>query len=464
MTNSTPAARPQAASAGAARATRAPRTLSLGLLAALVPTASCGGDAPPAETRSEARAEAASTGPPSAELLEPAALLAPLGEDGDGSARRSAFPARGRARAASRLGLRFERDRYADLHPRRRPSVRAALDWLAREQESDGRWDCDWSEEAAPGDPSAESTHDPGHDVGVTSLALLAYLGDGHSATRGTYRRTVRRAARWLVEQQDEETGLVTHGESYSFMYDHAVATLALCELVEIDGVASVREAATRAVRYAEAARNPGRGWRYASPPNGQTDTSITAWMATALDAARRAGIEVDAAAFADTLTWFDDMSDDLGRVGYRRAGETSSRVEGRNDQYPTDGGEALTACALFTSALLGETVETRPRMRQHADLLLQARPKWSHDGMTNDMYYWYYAAQAMHQVGGLGELHLRNAIDDAVLPNQRLSGPVAGSWDPDGPWGFSGGRVYSTALMVMALEAPFRYTRTKSD
>lgn len=83
---------------------------------------------------------------------------------------------------------------------------------------------------------------------------------------------------------------------------------------------------------------------------------------------------------------------------------------------------------------------------------------------MQNDMYDWHHGAQAMHQVGGLGAVHFQNAIDAAVLPSRRTTGDAAGSWDPNGPWGFSGGRVDSTALMAMALEAPFRYTRTKTD
>ncbi|MCZ6786390.1 MAG: hypothetical protein O7E54_04410, partial [Planctomycetota bacterium] len=33
-------------------------------------------------------------------------------------------------------------------------------------------------------------------------------------------------------------------------------------------------------------------------------------------------------------------------------------------------------------------------------------------------------------------------------------SGARTGSWDPIGPWGPDGGRVYSTAVMVLCLDA----------
>jgi hypothetical protein len=47
-----------------------------------------------------------------------------------------------------------------------------------------------------------------------------------------------------------------------------------------------------------------------------------------------------------------------------------------------------------------------------------------------------------------------------AVLDSQRKDGAAKGSWDPIGPWGFSGGRVYSTATLVLCLEVYFRYAK----
>lgn len=39
-----------------------------------------------------------------------------------------------------------------------------------------------------------------------------------------------------------------------------------------------------------------------------------------------------------------------------------------------------------------------------------------------------------------------------ALLERQRNDG----SWEPIGPWGMYGGEVYSTALMVLALQAAY--------
>ncbi|MCK6461949.1 MAG: hypothetical protein L6Q95_18870, partial [Planctomycetes bacterium] len=47
-----------------------------------------------------------------------------------------------------------------------------------------------------------------------------------------------------------------------------------------------------------------------------------------------------------------------------------------------------------------------------------------------------------------------RAALEAALLRSQHAPGAGArtGSWDPIDPWGEDGGRVYSTALMALAL------------
>ena len=51
-------------------------------------------------------------------------------------------------------------------------------------------------------------------------------------------------------------------------------------------------------------------------------------------------------------------------------------------------------------------------------------------------------------------------AMGPAVVKTQRLDGNFKGSWDANGAWGEDGGRVYSTAILVLTLEAYYRYTR----
>jgi len=65
-----------------------------------------------------------------------------------------------------------------------------------------------------------------------------------------------------------------------------------------------------------------------------------------------------------------------------------------------------------------------------------------------------------MYQVGGLTWEQWRTL--DAVVKTQRADGNFAGSWDPDDAWGTEGGRVYSTAMLVLTLEANYRYARVQ--
>lgn len=330
-------------------------------------------------------------------------------------------------------------------------SIDAGVAWLVAHQSEDGRWDADGFAEAAG--TELDGAGNPTHDVGVTGLALLALLGDGHTLESGAHAESVRTGAEWLLEQQDADTGLIGDQVSHAFLYDHAIATFALASLEAQTSTPALRDGVERGVQLISRARNPYRVWRYSFPPNGQNDSSVTGWMILALHSAKASDVSTDEEAFRDAIEWFDDMTDASGRVGYREPGSSSSRITGRNDQYPTVG-EAMSALALLCRSLHGQTTESEPRMAEHAEILLKALPERSEDGLTNDMYYWFYGSYAMRAIGGERWQVWRSKMLPVALSTQRGDGDAAGSWDPDGPWGYYGGRVYSTALMTLALQS----------
>ncbi len=89
--------------------------------------------------------------------------------------------------------------------------------------------------------------------------------------------------------------------------------------------------------------------------------------------------------------------------------------------------------------------------------------PTWSPVDGSIDMIYWYFATLAMFQVGGEPWGVWARAMKTAMRETQRRDTEVCrykGSWDPVGPWGADGGRVYSTALMVLCMEVFYRYDR----
>ena len=345
-------------------------------------------------------------------------------------------------------------------------ALREALDWLAAHQGPDGSWDADGfaTECGEIGAGECGGKGQATHDVGVTGLALLALMGDGHTTDRGRYRDTVRSGVAWLYRQQDRHTGSIGEEVSHDHVYDHAIATLAVCEAYYFGRSPLAKEAAQGAVDYIHRARNPYGAWRYDVPPIGDNDTSVTGWMMFALAAARDAGLRVDEAALQAGLDWIDEVTDGSGRVGYDRLEGLSSRTPA-NEAWPRDKGEAMTAVGLLCRLFVGRDLERtrrdgRPILQLQADLLARKPPVWDESGKGCDMYYWYYGTYAMFQIGGDPWRKWNAAMKSAVVEHQRRQGDAKGSWDPVGPWGYSGGRVYSTALMTLCLEVYFRYAR----
>ena len=92
--------------------------------------------------------------------------------------------------------------------------------------------------------------------------------------------------------------------------------------------------------------------------------------------------------------------------------------------------------------------------------LVLGQLPHWDEDGTGNDMYGWYYGSQAMSQVGGAAWRKWSVAMQQTALHSQRVDRGFVGSWDVDTAWGYYGGRVYTTAMMLLCLEAGYRLER----
>lgn len=360
-------------------------------------------------------------------------------------------------------------------------AIRAGLDWLAEHQSENGSWEArDFAANCGLDEELANGEGDALHDTGVTALAALAFLGIGQTMDGGPYQENLRSAIGWLRENQDDETGLIGPSTSKEFLYDHAIATLALAEAYDGSRSPILKKSLERAVDFCLDAQNPYSAWRYAAPPNGESDTSVTGWMVLALAAAREAGIRTGDSCFEGALAFLDEVTDpNTGRAGYTTRGTGSSRLPRLVAVYPDEQTEALTGVAVMSRAFVAGLRDTDPLEDKLVELgaqrLLEHLPEWDANGggggdsgwsegdagSTNDMYAWYAGSYGLYQVGGRSWSVWREAMEQAVLPNQRTAPPcLAGSWDPGGPWGSVGGRVYSTALMVLCLETQVRYER----
>ena len=342
-------------------------------------------------------------------------------------------------------------------------AVEAALRWLARHQEADGHWDpTKWDSGKGP--------------VSMTGMALLAFLGAGHTEKAGKFRDNVRRAQNWMVSRVQ---GGKHVGQGKAFvvfyqgntklvypanMYEQGMATLALVEAYGMTKNPHLKEAAQHAVDYILKAQGPYEAWNYSSKKGkaGRNDTSVSGWNLMALKSAKIAGLKVDGAAFQGTMRWLEVATRPAdGRCAY--AGTVTSVKKGR-------GSLAMCAAGMLMRQFMGVRRDD-PALRKAAATLEKFPPSWDasagkYASKGTNFYYWYYGTLCMFQMGGKQWKTWNDALKPTLLDNQRKGGPmdgsatdVDGSWDPvGGGYVPAGGRVFSTALGALSLEVYYRY------
>lgn len=322
-------------------------------------------------------------------------------------------------------------------------AVQGALGWLAAAQAADGRWSVVQHGGGVERTVQGHDRHGVGakSDHGVTGLALLAFLGAGHTHREGPHADVVAQGLRFLVERQRADGSLAGDAEFFAALYCHGMATLAVGEACALTGDAALRPALDRAVRYTLAMQHPATGgWRYAAGDRG--DTSQLGWQVMVLATARQAGFAAGLEPAEGRARVF------LQSVSSGRAGGLAAYRLGERPSV------AMTAEALVCRLLLGLSVHD-PAVKEALDSLAGAPPDAAHP----NAYTWYYATLASFHAGGAQWEAWNARLLAALLPLQRRGpGPLAGSWDPDPVWGGHGGRVYSTALSAMTLEVYYRH------
>jgi len=326
-------------------------------------------------------------------------------------------------------------------------AVKAALKWLAANQEADGRWDAQHHGAGrelmvAGRDRKAAGIH---ADTGVTGLALLAFLASGHTHLEGDYQANVRRGLEYLLRQQASDGNVGGQATTYAFMYCHAMATFALSEAYAMTKDEQLRGPVRRAVGYTLAAQDPtSGGWRY--KPRDPGDTSQLGWQLMALKSAALGGIPIPTSTQQGIHRFLNSASS--GRYG--------GLVAYRPSERPS---RPMTAEALVCRQFLG-VPRTSPASREAADYLLGELPGQA----EANLYYWYYATLGMYQMQGAHWRQWNDALQSTLLGRQQKTGPLAGSWNPDTRWAGYGGRVYSTALAALCLEVPYRFLPLYSE
>ncbi len=325
-------------------------------------------------------------------------------------------------------------------------AVEAALWWLAANQEPEGNWN---PVRQGGGQEQLILGHDRQNagvnaDSGITGLALLAFLGAGHTHLEGEHRDIVERGLEYLVRQQAGNGDLAGNARLFARMYCHAMASLALSEALATTGDPRLVGPVRRAVEYSLASQHRfDGGWRYR--PGDEGDMSQFGWQVMALRSARMGGVEIPGEASRLMRQFLERCSrgSHRGLAGYQPG----------HPHTPTMTAEAL-LCRYFLE------IDSEPQLITEASRYLLDQ-KLPGQGEVN-FYYWYYATLALFHVGGAEWDTWNRQLTRTLTASQNQSGAAAGSWDPVGLWCGYGGRVYSTAMGALCLEVYYRYSTAK--
>lgn len=331
-------------------------------------------------------------------------------------------------------------------------SVDRGLEWLAGQQQADGRF------------PSEDSIQ-----PAITSMAVMAFLSRGHIPDRGRYGAKISKAIDFVLSTQRR------HGEfsllpveppaahmlpGQTSTYNHSIAGLMLGEVYGMtSGKRSqkIETAINRAliyhreiqIRKKQVATDIG-GWRYGFPdgPDASSDMSVTGWALMFLRSARNAEFNVPKQYFDEGLDFVercyekDPKNHVLGVFRYRPAAADMPA--------PHQITLANTASAMLTLILGGrqdkESVAVGVKWFMSRDY-----PRQWETG-----YYYlstYYSSQAMAQVGGDAWNQVFPQITRGLLAEQAKDG----SWPADVSGERKFGSAYTTSLAILALTPPYQ-------
>lgn len=302
---------------------------------------------------------------------------------------------------------------FVEITAPSRAAIDRGLARLAAMQTADGSF----------GDPRS------GQVIGVSSLALLAFLAEGHLPGRGQYGAQVRKGLDFILKNA-QPTGLIAGDVSQGPMYGHGYATLFLGEVYGMTGDKRVREALVKAVKLTVGTQNAEGGWRYHPVPF-DADISVTITQIMALRSARNAGLSVPKATIDRAIVYV------------------------RHCQNPTDGGfrymlnsggSAFPRSAAGVASLYYAGVYEDQALRSGLDYLLRQKNEAT-PGNGHYFYGQYYAVQAMFLAGGKYWSEWYPRVRDDMVRTQQKSGG----------WASENGEEYGTAMALIVLEAPNR-------
>ena len=330
--------------------------------------------------------------------------------------------------------------------PASEAAVALGMKWLKNHQLADGSWNFSHSKHPDCKGNCSQDGSFSACPTGATGMALLAFLGGGHTHRKGDYQRNVKRGLDYLLKVGKPTTagldlrGKVTANEG---MYVQGICAIALCECAAMTNDPRIDKAAEGAIEFIVKAQNPtDGGWRY--NPGDAGDLSVSGWQIMALKSGYSAKLKLAPQTFKRAES-FLNATQAQGGSQYRYAPEPGGETGA--------GTPTMTAVGLLCRMYLGWNHQNQ-KLAEGVRYLDNVKPQ------PDNMYFNYYATQVMHHWGGEEWTRWNTVMREQLIRTQHplTDGHLAGSWDIADPHGGGGGRLYMTCLSIMTLEVYYRH------
>jgi hypothetical protein len=319
-------------------------------------------------------------------------------------------------------------------------AVARALKWFANHQLPDGSWNFDHRDAVGCRGKCNSAGKLTDCRTGATGMALLPFLGAGHTHKEGEYKAVVEKGLYFLTNQMKVNANRGDLAQGGGSMYSHGIAAIVLCEAYGMTKDKTLRPSAQLSLNHTIFAQDPlGGGWRYT--PKQPGDTSAVGWQLMALKSGHMSYLEVPASTVSGAMKFLDSVQSDGGaRYGYDGPGA----------------GDATSAVGLLSRMYCGWKRDDA-RLGRGVKILSDTGPS------RVNMYYNYYATQVLKQYND-GEMWTKwnTAMRDQMIETQEKDETkhTLGSWImPPGDLGTDvGGRHYCTSMATMILEVYYRH------
>lgn len=303
---------------------------------------------------------------------------------------------------------------FVEITPDSRKAVEKGLAYLASRQQPDGSF-------------GAERN---GQNVGIVSLACIAFMADGNLPGRGKYGANVEKGLGFILRNA-QENGLIAADMAQGPMYGHGFATLFLGEIYGMTRDERVREALVKAVRLIATTQNAEGGWRYHPVPF-DADLSVTICQIMGLRSARNAGVSVPKETIDKAISYV----------------RTAQNPDGGFKYMLNSGGSAFPRSAAGVASLYYAGIYNDNALQRGLDYLVARKRESLAGGGGHFHYGQYYAVQAMYLAGGKYWADWYPEVRDQLVKQQQ----------PDGSWSSEHGNDYGSAMSLIILQVPNRF------